>query len=121
MRLSALERVYQLYPALKKVAKDKAMCLPRSESISVLPDEAKVELQPVPDHTAAGLVQLQGRVLESLADTAPIHLTLYCKWGIVGSSGHSQCKHTTVRHDDQLFATTLVLLRLWTQRGVVVI
>ncbi|KAF0307092.1 hypothetical protein FJT64_021505 [Amphibalanus amphitrite] len=124
MRLSAVERGCQLYPAFKKVAKAKARpcaCHDRRPSQFYL-------MRPRWSYshywttlaTAARLVQLQGPVLESLADAAPIHLTLYCKWGMDGSSGHSQYKQASVRHDDQLFATTLVPLRLQTQRGVVV-
>ena len=120
MRMSAVERGCQLYPAYKKVAKAKAVCLPSQEAISVLPDQAQVDLQSLLDHTAARLLQLQKPVLEGLTDAPPIPLTLYCKWGMDGSSGHSQYKQAGVRHDDQMFVTTLVPLRLQTERCVVV-
>ena len=120
MRLSAVERGCRLYPAYKKVTKAKIECLPPPGAITVLPDRAQVDLQPLLDHTAARLLRLQEPVLESLTDAAPLQLTLYCKWGLDGSSGHSQYKQAGVRQDDQMFVTTLVPLQLETERGTVI-
>ena len=102
MRLSAAERSCQLYPSYKKVAKAKAACVPPPEAIAVQPDQAEVRLQPLLDHTAARLLELQQPVLESLTDQRPLQLTLHCKWGVDGSTGHSQYTQSGVRQDDQI-------------------
>ena len=120
MRQSAVERGCSLYPSYKRVTKVKSDCLPPTETITLLPDQAQVELQPLLDHTAARLLQLQEPVLEVLTEGGPIQLVLHCKWGMDGSSGHSQYKQAGVRQDDQMFVTTLVPLQLQTEHGTVV-
>ena len=120
MRLTAEEHGCKLYPAYKRVAKAKAECLPPASAFTVLPDQAHVDLQPLLDKTATRLLQLQKPVLGSLPGRLPIQLVLHCKWGIDGSTGHSQYKQAGVQQDDRMLATTLVPLQLETGVGEVI-
>ena len=120
MRLSAEERGCKLYPAYKRVAKVKTECLSPASAFTVLPDQAQVELQPLLDLTAARLLHLQKPVLDSLPERWPVQLALHCKWGIDGSTGHSQYKQAGVHQDDQMLVTTFVPLQLETEEGVMI-
>lgn len=120
MRLTAEEHGCKLYPAYKRVAKAKAECLPPASAFTVLPDQAQVDLQPLLDKTATRLLQLQKPVLDSLPGRLPIQLVLHCKWGIDGSTGHSQYKQAGVQQDDRMLVTTLVPLQLETGVGEVI-
>ena len=120
LRLSAEKRGCKLYPAYNRVVKAKTECLPPASAFEVLPDQAQVELQPLLDHTATRLLRLQKPVLDSLPQREPIQLALHCKWGIDGSTGHSQYKQAGVHQDDQMLVTTFVPLQLETEEGAVI-
>ncbi|KAF0289881.1 hypothetical protein FJT64_011887 [Amphibalanus amphitrite] len=109
-----------LLPSYKRVSKAKAACLPPQSAIAVEPDQARVKMQQLLNHTATRLLQLQAEVLSSVTTDFPAHLTLHCKWGMDGSSAHSQYKQTGVAQDDQMFIVSLVPLQLETRSGAIV-
>ena len=134
MRESAKEHQCQIYPAYCRVTEAKCTCLPAMSTMSVSESCARVQLQGLLDHTASRLLELQGEVVRQLSPsstttvlrrvsppaTSPTRLTLLCKWGMDGSTGHSITKRGGSVPDDQLFAVTLVPLRLVTDAGDVV-
>ena len=109
-----------LLPSYKRVSKAKTACLPPQNAIAVEPDQARVKMQQLLDHTTARLLQLQAEVLSSVTTDFPAQLTLHCKWGMDGSSAHSQYKQTGVPQDDQMFIVSLVPLQLETHSGAIV-
>ena len=130
LQLSAKQRDCPLYPPYKRVSKAKSACIPAVDTITIQPDQARVELQSLLDHTTARLLELQADVLTqattpatapgpSTSTTTNINLTLACKWGMDGSTGHSIYKQRTPMKDDEIFAVTLVPLRLQTAHGCV--
>ena len=92
-----------LLPSYKRVSKAKTACLPPQNAIAVEPDQARVKMQQLLDHTAARLLQLQAEVLSSVTTDFPVHSS-HCtlKWGMDGSSAHSQYKQRCVPQDDQI-------------------
>ena len=116
------EKGDRLYPPYNAVAKAKSACLPPAAAISVAPDRAGTTLQALLDHTATRILQLQAEVVTRIgAEDKPVELKLVSKWGMDGSTGHSQYKQGGMKAaDDQLFVVSLVPLRLVSKRGDVV-
>ena len=117
-----LEKGLKLYPSYDAVAKAKSACLPPAAAVSVAPDRAGTTLQALLDHTAARILQLQAEVVTRIGtEDEPVELKLVSKWGMDGSTGHSQYKQGGLKTaDDQLFVVSLVPLRLASKRGDVV-
>ena len=67
--------------------------MPPAETLLVEPHMAQVPLQQLLYYMAAGLLKLQTKVLATME---PQKLTLSCKWGIDGLSGHSRYKQVSV-------------------------
>ena len=134
LRHSARQKGCQLYPPYKAVAKAKSACLPPAAALTVKPERASSSLQKILDHTAGRLLQLQEEVVEQLsardADRAEQQqqqqqrqrpqLKMISKWGMDGSSGHSQYKQAGVSRDDHAFVIWLVPLRLVSVKGDIV-
>ena len=112
----------KLYPPYNPVAKAKSACLPPAAAVTVEPNRAVTTLQALLDHTAARILQLQAEVLAQIGtEGACVDLKLVCKWGMDGSTGHSQYKQGgLVAGDDQVFVVSMVPLRLVLKNGDVV-
>lgn len=123
LQQSAKKKGCNLYPPYKAVARAKSVCLPPAAAITVLPDQASVGLQALLDQTADRLLQLQEEVVARLSsgdEESRPELKLACKWGLDGSSSHSQYKQSGVQEDSSMFVVCVVPLRLETGSGVVV-
>lgn len=97
MQQAAKDRGCKLYPSSRRVSEAKLQCMPPADSLLVEPHYAQVPLQQLLDHTATRLLELQAEVLAHLERQ---ELTLTCKWGLDGSSGHSRYKQVGVEHDE---------------------
>ena len=117
MRRAAMDHGCSLYPPCGKIRDAKVQCMPPAETIVVESHLAQVPLQDLLHHTAGRLLQLQADVLANMKK--PAELTLICKWGLDGSTGHSRYKQAGVERDELVFATTLVPLELQNKRQVV--
>ena len=90
--------------------------MPPLSCVTVTASSAEVSLQALLNHTAERLLQIPA-VREAAATachsaTEPPLLTLHIKWGMDGSTGHSQYKMADSEDDSQLLLTSLVPLRL---------
>ena len=103
-------------PSFRKVSEAKLLCLPPVETLLLEPHLAQVPLQKLLDHTVTRLLELQAEVLSNLERR---DLTLTCKWGLDGSTGHSRYKQVGVERDELMFITTLVPLELRSDQLVV--
>ncbi|KAF0293694.1 hypothetical protein FJT64_000820 [Amphibalanus amphitrite] len=66
-----------LLPSYKRVSKAKAACLPPQNAIAVEPDQARVKMQQLLNHTATRLLQLQAEVLSKVTTDFTAQLTLH--------------------------------------------
>jgi hypothetical protein len=118
IRLESKSRGADIFPAYKKVVIEKKNCRP-PEIIST-PTFASVPLQNLLDHSAARIVESQKQLIEISMEnksSAAARLNLICNWGCDGSSDQSQYHQSFVNAgedscDSNLFATTLIPLRL---------
>ena len=134
-----------MYPEYRQLADAKVFCTPSAEAISVGESKAQVTLQGLLDHTASRILQQQVEVVEHItrgsahaADSSPsapgpspsapgpspsapgpspLNLSLICKWGMDGSTGHSLFKQKAGFDDDKMLCVTLVPLRLVSEEG----
>ena len=116
MHRAAKDHGCNLYPSSRKVSEAKLRCMPPTETLFVEPHLAQVPLQQLLHHTAARLLELQTEVLAQLERQ---EMTLICKWGMDGSSGHSRYKQMGVEQDEFVFVTTLVPLELRNDQQIV--
>ena len=128
MQQEAKRRAAPIYPIYNRVSEAKSASMPPLESITVTADGAEVTLQALLNHTAGRLLQLPAvraaaaAACHSAADSpaAPTELlclTLTIKWGMDGSTGHSQYKMADSEDDSQLLLTSLVPLQLDSEDG----
>ena len=90
LRLGAIKKGSNLYPAYHHITAAKMDCLPSKDTITITPISAEVQLQSLLDHTAERLLQsITGNELKKYGNTKVI---LFCKWGCDGSSGQKQYK-----------------------------
>ena len=96
--------------------------MPRLSCVTVTAGSAEVSLQALLNHTAERLLQIPA-VREAAtachSATEPPLLTQHIKWGMDGSTGHSQYKMADSEDDSQLLLTSLVPLRLTAEDGQV--
>ena len=96
LRSSTKRKHIDLYPPYNDVREAKRKCYPAN--IQVSDHSAKVPLQDVLDHTSTRIIeQSQESVTEAVKGTQEgddLKLTLVCKWGFDGASGHSAYKQT---------------------------
>jgi len=113
-RRSAKNKNANIYPSSKEVRAAKKMCYP--PTITVTENFAKVEPQPLLDHTAQRICQYSKDVLYSVPGSALQNLVLISKWGCDGSSNQSAYKQrseTVGLSDSSLFMTCLVPFQLF--------
>ena len=128
MQQGLRHRGADMYPVYDRVRQAKAASMPPPSSLTVTAGSAKVALQALLDHTAERLLQVPA-VREAVASAclstadlsaepaAPPRLMLHVKWGMDGSTGHSQYKMADSEEDSQLLLTSLVPLRLTADDG----
>lgn len=112
LRLRAIEKGSNLYPAYHHITAAKMDCLPSKDTIKITPISAEVQLQSLLDHTAKRLLQsIKGNALKKCGNTK---LILFCKWGCDGSSGQKQYKQVVCDNisDSDMFMVSFVPLRL---------
>lgn len=86
------------------IVQEKKRCYPPDEFIHVSESEAVVELEALLNHTFT-------RLMEFLKPKIMGNVTVYFKWGMDGSSGHSQFKQAfedKTLSDVSVFITTIV-------------
>lgn len=118
-RLLAKEHGSDIFPAYNKVREAKKECRPPAECFKLNDVCAVLPLQSHLDHTASRLLLLQEDVIYALkVDNNEVTIKLEVKWGGDGSSDQSQFNQkydnveSTENSDGNLFATTLVPLRM---------
>ena len=110
MRLELKEYGVDLFPTYRRAAEVKKTTYP--DKVDITNDGVTVDLQELLNHTASRL--LLSRTL-NVPETMNPELTLICKWGCDGSSGHSEYKQAfsnSAASDSSIFLTTLAPLRL---------
>ena len=115
MQRAATDHGCSLYPSSYKVSEAKLSCMPPAEILFVEPGLAQVPLQSLLDHTEGRLLKLQAEVLAQIERQ---ELTLICKWGLDGCSGHSRYKQVGMEQDELMFLTTIVPLELRNKRRI---
>lgn len=118
-----------ILPAYYKVAEIKKECRPPAECLKLSDVCAEFPLQALMNHTAHRLLVMQEEVIVSAAAAAAakgaqkneLTIKLEAKWGFDGSSNQSQYNQKyannnapTKKSDANLFATTMVPLRMTT-------
>lgn len=129
MRLASKNAGADIWPSYDHVREAKIKCRPPKETIKISETIAEVELQSLLDHTAKRIIEVQQESITLFLKEnkkTEIEILLMCSWGFDGSSGHSAYKQkyesipSDVQVDDQnLFATTLVPLRMTTDNNII--
>lgn len=118
IRRRSKQQKCKLYPSYRLVALAKKACYPPKTEITITDWKAEVRLQALLDHTADRILVAQNEVLKTLTAEQCSKLSLICKWGCDGSSGHSEYKQTFVNSqgeqisDAHVFFTSVVPLQL---------
>lgn len=124
LHCNAKEHRADIYPVYHDVRKAKVDCMPARDLMQISAECANVDMQALMDHTSQRLLQLPSvkQALERLpSSSTPAILTLFLKWGVDGSSGHSMYKQAGLQgSDDQVLLTSVVPLRLTAVDGSVV-
>ncbi|XP_011872388.1 PREDICTED: uncharacterized protein LOC105564550 [Vollenhovia emeryi] len=130
MRLQSKSSGADIWPPYDKIREAKAQLRPPKETIFIDECVAKVPLQALLNHTAERLVLLQKEVVLhalNISNLTEIAIVLSCSWGFDGSSGFSSYKQQYKGEhknenvsDENLFATTLIPLRLSTENGLII-
>lgn len=130
MRLESKASRADIWPPYNEVREAKAQLRPPKETIFIDDCVAKVPLQALLNHTAERLVLLQKEVILhalNISNLTEIEIVLSCSWGFDGSSGFSSYKQQYKGEqknenvsDENLFATTLIPLRLSTENGLII-
>lgn len=114
LRKRAMSAGHHLYPSIYAITKAKKDCLPKHSYISVTETSAEVDVAQLCKITAERLLQtLEPVVLSHVPDQSA--LTLVCKWGGDGSSGHSNYKQKFQEQnatDEYLFVLSFVPIQL---------
>ena len=117
LRSTTKRKNVDIYPPYNHVREAKQKCYPGN--IQVDEKSAKVPLQELLDHTALRLIeQEKDKVIETVEEVQEgqtLPLTLICKWGFDGASGHSQYKQKFSSpdiSDESMFCTTFVPLQM---------
>lgn len=105
------------FPEYRKIKEEKEKCYP--ENIEVTEKSASIKLQSLLDHTSRKI--LETKTSEELQKYQGKELFLISKWGMDGSSGHSQYKQNFLENDkatDQsLVCTSMVPIKLFVRKG----
>ena len=123
LRTTTKRKNVDIYPPYNHVREAKQKCYP--ENIQVDEESAKVPLQDFLDHTVLRIIeQEKDTVTEVLQvqEDDKLSLTLICKWGFDGSSGHSPYKQKfcSDASDESMFCTTFVPLQVRTTNNSVI-
>lgn len=125
MRLESKSCGADIWPIYNDVRKVKEKCRPPKETISIRENVAEVAVQPLLNHTAKRIINMQAAViLQTLrrTDCMEVDTVLTCTWGFDESTGHSayqqRWQNKENMSDESLFATTLIPLRLATSTGL---
>jgi len=92
LRNVSMENDCFLYPAYKCVYQAKLRCYPPKSDISITESKAEVGVLALLDHTINRILSIQKEVIQTLSAEILENLTLICKWGCDGTSGHSRYK-----------------------------
>lgn len=120
MRLGAKERGANIYPSYHQIAEAKKQCYP--SFMSITENEAVVSLQDLLDLTVQRLVQVQSDVIiQNLSDDCDT-ISVFYKWGLDGSGGHSIYKQNFSNNSDyadsNIILSTIVPLEISVQDGI---
>lgn len=88
LRNACLAQSSKLFPSVKKLNKARKECYP-TEKFIVSKDSAEIKLQALLHHTVERIIKSQIDVIDRLSEEQLENLTLFGKWGLDGSSGHS--------------------------------
>lgn len=105
----------QTFPSYTEVQKAKQKCYPNKNKIITSETSAQVSLQCLLDHTTERIIELKKSEFASLTNEELSQVTLHCKWGFDGSSGHSSYKqafHGAEASDSSVLITSIVPLKL---------
>lgn len=114
LRNACMLKKSKIIPSYKQLSKAKKNCYP-SAGICINLDLVEVKLNSLLDHTVGRIIQHQMDVMKILPEKQLEDLTLICKWGCDGSSGHNEFKHKlddTDVSDTSIFFTSFVPLQL---------
>ena len=100
-----------IYPAWNTILSAKQACYPDKNAIIVNEVEAEIKLQDLLDLTIRRICELQAEVIEQYSSDK---LVLFCKWGIDGSSGQSNCRQLVknCKDDSSVLICSLVPIQL---------
>lgn len=110
-KLKEYHEKYNYFPSYRKLLEEKKKCYP--EDVEVTEKSASVKLQSLLDHTANRILESQS--IDHLQAYAEKEMLLISKWGMDGSSGHSQYKQNFTDNtatDSSLFSISMVPLVL---------
>lgn len=120
IRKASMKKGHYEYPSYHCLAKSKKSCYPPEEDIVVTETRAEINLQALLNKTVGRLVQAQKEVIKRVQPSST--LTLICKWGCDGSSGHSNYKQKFENAEDTdefLFVFSFVPIRLIDNNDVI--
>lgn len=130
MRLESKSSNADIWSSYNEVRAAKTQLRSLKETIFIDDCVTKVSLQALLNHTAERLVLLQKEVVLhalNISNLAEIEIVLSCSGKFIGNSGFSSYKQQyTNEHkdnnvsDENLFATTLIPLRLSTKNGLII-
>jgi hypothetical protein len=115
LRAASLAKNCNLYPSYKTVLKAKQQCYPLKADMTFTESSGEVKLQSLLHHTSERILLAQSEVVKDLTSDCLSSLSLICKWGCDGSSGHSIFKQKfddISKSDESIFFTSLVPLQL---------
>lgn len=98
LRNCFLSKKDKILPPYKKLSQAKKECYP--SKILVTETSGEVSLQSLLDHTVYRILQYQNDVIDRFSEDQLKNLTLICKWGCDGSSGHSRYKQKLSEEND---------------------
>ncbi|XP_071635291.1 uncharacterized protein [Temnothorax longispinosus] len=114
LRNACLRKRSKLFPSYKEILKSKKNCYPKAEII-LTETSAEIQVQPLLDHTISRILLTQLDVIKCLTDQQRENLSLICKWGCDGSSGHSKYKQKFIdderNTDESILFTSIVPLQ----------
>ena len=109
----SLKAGHEIFSSYHNLCKQKKLCYPPDDFISVSETPAEIKLQAILNKTTECLIEVQGQFLKNLLSNSS--LTLLSTWGCDGSSGHSTYKQifeNSNTTDEFLYVFAFVPLRL---------
>lgn len=120
LRLLVKSRETDIFPAYEHISTAKVKCQPSEQDMTFTDTMAEVSVQSLLNHIAQRIVEYQIDVIVQYLNENHINeveMVLICSWGFDGSTGHSAYKQkfgtgSAEVSDENVFAITLILLRL---------